>query len=121
MKVVLSRAEKAALAAHPDAVAAITKDVWIPGYGNYKEPVDYIGADYSNDRKLYIEGYKQGEKETINRAAEWLEKWINHYINGEYNEFHHEFEYDGTVDKKKLISDFTKQLSEDDGESTLGS
>ncbi len=115
MKVILSRAEKAAIAAYPDAVAAINKDTWIPGYGICKEPVDYIGVDYSRDRKPFIEGYQQGEKETILRAVEWLNNCVNNYINGEYNSFHHEFEYDGTIDKKKLIEDFTKQLSEDEG------
>jgi hypothetical protein len=56
------RAEEAALKAYPD------------------KEVNGVSLVFSEQRRLFQEGYEQAEKDTIERVVEWLQGHSNDYI-----------------------------------------
>lgn len=75
------RAEEAALKAYPDYRS------WDGGYVTQRKP-----------RTYYIKGYEQAEKDTIERAAEWLSSIENG---------------DKIVDVKAFVEAFKNEMEEE--------
>lgn len=67
------RAKEAALKAYPDKVFRYKK---IGDADGVMTGESVISQQYIRD--YFIEGYEQGEKETIERACKWLEQALTH-------------------------------------------
>lgn len=39
---------------------------------------DHEGFTFKEERKAFVKGYEQAEKDTIERACEWLEQALTH-------------------------------------------
>jgi len=66
----------------------------------------------SGYRDRWIQGYREGVKETLEIIKLFVEKRANSYVNGEYNEFHHGIDYDGTINKDSMIKDIEKEIKD---------
>lgn len=69
----MTRAEKAALEAYPVEIVGYTVECRV---GAFPEPQDWN----KGNRECYQQAYEQGQKETIERAVEWLKEHANDYI-----------------------------------------
>lgn len=66
----MTRAEQAALQAYPEKIIE-----------HVEEPGFVVKRDLNRfDRNVYIQGYEQAEKDTIERAIEWLKVHAEDYI-----------------------------------------
>lgn len=68
----MTRAEKRALEAHPDGYVEYVRQKWVNGCGgrHLDTTREGIGADYSHDRKLYVEGYNKAIEDALVWFAE---------------------------------------------------
>ena len=88
------RAEEAALKAYPEKIIE-----------HVEEPGFVVKRDLNRfDRNVYIQGYEQAEKDTIERAVMWLERHADEY-NGSESSFDHM--------EEEMITDFRKAMEEE--------
>lgn len=91
----MTRAEQAALKAYPED--------WVAGY--FDNP-DEVTDDNEEAREYFQQGYEQAEKETIERACEWLFSHLPILVDY-YNEDIHE-----KADRSEFIKLFRMQMEE---------
>lgn len=88
------RVEEAALKAYPEKIIE-----------HVEEPGFVVKRDLNRfDRNVYIQGYEQAEKDTIERAVMWLEEHADEY-NGSESAFDHM--------EEEMIIDFRKAMEEE--------
>ena len=68
----MTRAQKRALEAHPDGYAEYVRHEWVRNMGKprLKTVREGIGADYSHERKIYVEGYNKAIEDALSWFAE---------------------------------------------------